>query len=276
MQSALLTWSAHQFWQPARWVDLPIFHPARGALTYMDSLLGQALLVCAGGGPDGRRPRHPLQPGRARHAGAGRRRGRGPLARRRPGRREHCRRRFLRAPVARLAVHGLAARAPEPDLAALGGDAGRRPVWFGWYRFADGRRATVFWWLAARLPGRAGRLGLVRVRGRGVRRSAWRRWPACGVSRGAARRGGWFAASSCRLWSRRRVSCCSPGPTCASTTSGRSTCAPSTRCASSARTRAICSTSARTAPLSVIGWAAGNRRARERCGTSSRRCTLAG
>ncbi len=45
MQSGILTWSARHVWQPAGWLDLPIFFPARSALVYMDSLLGQALLV---------------------------------------------------------------------------------------------------------------------------------------------------------------------------------------------------------------------------------------
>lgn len=45
MQSGILTWSARHFWRPETWLDLPIFHPARSALVFMDSLLGQALLI---------------------------------------------------------------------------------------------------------------------------------------------------------------------------------------------------------------------------------------
>ena len=45
MQSGILAWSARHWFQPAVWVNLPIFYPARDAITGMDSLLGQALAV---------------------------------------------------------------------------------------------------------------------------------------------------------------------------------------------------------------------------------------
>ena len=45
MQSGIIAWTARHVWQPAGWLDLPIFFPARSALVFMDTLLGQALLV---------------------------------------------------------------------------------------------------------------------------------------------------------------------------------------------------------------------------------------
>ncbi len=45
MQTGIITWTARHVWQPTGWSDLPIFHPAHRALVFMDSLLGQALLV---------------------------------------------------------------------------------------------------------------------------------------------------------------------------------------------------------------------------------------
>jgi hypothetical protein len=45
LQVGLLEWSARTWWQPSVWVDLPIFYPLTGAIGFMDSLLGQALLV---------------------------------------------------------------------------------------------------------------------------------------------------------------------------------------------------------------------------------------
>jgi len=45
MQAGILEWTGRHFWQPAVWIGLPIFYPVTGALTYMDSLLGQALAV---------------------------------------------------------------------------------------------------------------------------------------------------------------------------------------------------------------------------------------
>jgi len=45
MQSGIITWTARHVWQPAGWLDLPIFFPTRSALVFMDTLLGQALLV---------------------------------------------------------------------------------------------------------------------------------------------------------------------------------------------------------------------------------------
>ncbi len=44
-QLGLLHWSAGHWWQPAVWLDLPIFYPLHGMLGCMDSLLGQAWLV---------------------------------------------------------------------------------------------------------------------------------------------------------------------------------------------------------------------------------------
>lgn len=44
-QLGLLRWSAAHWWQPAVWVDLPIFYPLHGMLGCMDTLLGQAWLV---------------------------------------------------------------------------------------------------------------------------------------------------------------------------------------------------------------------------------------
>lgn len=45
LQTGLLEWSAQTWWQPSRWVDLPIFYPVPGGIGFMDSLLGQAWLV---------------------------------------------------------------------------------------------------------------------------------------------------------------------------------------------------------------------------------------
>lgn len=45
LQAGLVEWSARTWWQPSTWLDLPIFFPLTGSLGYMDSLLGQALLV---------------------------------------------------------------------------------------------------------------------------------------------------------------------------------------------------------------------------------------
>jgi hypothetical protein len=45
MQAGLLQWSAHTWWHPGIWINLPIFHPVPGAIGFMDSLLGQAWLV---------------------------------------------------------------------------------------------------------------------------------------------------------------------------------------------------------------------------------------
>jgi hypothetical protein len=45
LQVGLLEWSARTWWQPGVWLDLPIFYPLSGAIGFMDSLVGQALLV---------------------------------------------------------------------------------------------------------------------------------------------------------------------------------------------------------------------------------------
>ena len=45
LQVGLVEWSASTWWQPSVWMDLPIFYPVKGAIGFMDSLLGQALLV---------------------------------------------------------------------------------------------------------------------------------------------------------------------------------------------------------------------------------------
>lgn len=45
MQAGILEWTGRHFWQPAVWTGLPIFFPVTNALTFMDSLLGQALAV---------------------------------------------------------------------------------------------------------------------------------------------------------------------------------------------------------------------------------------
>jgi len=45
LQLGLVEWSARTWWQPGTWVNLPIFHPLAGAIGFMDSLLGQAVLV---------------------------------------------------------------------------------------------------------------------------------------------------------------------------------------------------------------------------------------
>jgi hypothetical protein len=45
LQSGILEWTVRHWWEPARWLALPIFYPAPDALVCMDSLLGQALLV---------------------------------------------------------------------------------------------------------------------------------------------------------------------------------------------------------------------------------------
>ncbi|MFH1844520.1 MAG: hypothetical protein ABIF77_15075 [bacterium] len=45
LQAGLLEWTGRHCWQPAIWVDIPIFYPASQTLAFMDSLLGQALLV---------------------------------------------------------------------------------------------------------------------------------------------------------------------------------------------------------------------------------------
>ena len=44
-QAALLEWSARHIFSPSIWHDLPIFHPVHGALSFMDPLAAQALLV---------------------------------------------------------------------------------------------------------------------------------------------------------------------------------------------------------------------------------------
>lgn len=45
LQVGLIEWSARTWWQPEVWANLPIFHPLAGAIGFMDSLVGQALLV---------------------------------------------------------------------------------------------------------------------------------------------------------------------------------------------------------------------------------------
>lgn len=45
LQAGILEWSGRHWWQPTTWTQLPIFFPAPHALAFMDSLLGQALLV---------------------------------------------------------------------------------------------------------------------------------------------------------------------------------------------------------------------------------------
>jgi hypothetical protein len=45
MQAGILEWTGRHSTDPQRWLDVPIFFPARRALTFMDSLLGQAWLV---------------------------------------------------------------------------------------------------------------------------------------------------------------------------------------------------------------------------------------
>lgn len=45
LQAGLVEWSARTWWQPSTWLDLPIFYPLSDSLGYMDSLVGQALLV---------------------------------------------------------------------------------------------------------------------------------------------------------------------------------------------------------------------------------------
>jgi hypothetical protein len=55
LQAGILEWTGRHFWQPAVWLHLPIFYPAPYGLAFMDSLLGQAVLVLPlrvlGGGP---------------------------------------------------------------------------------------------------------------------------------------------------------------------------------------------------------------------------------
>lgn len=45
LQTGLLEWSAAHWHEPAVWRELPIFYPLPGSIGYMDSLLGQALLI---------------------------------------------------------------------------------------------------------------------------------------------------------------------------------------------------------------------------------------
>lgn len=45
LQTGLLEWSAAHWQDPRGWLDLPIFYPLTGSIGYMDSLLGQALLI---------------------------------------------------------------------------------------------------------------------------------------------------------------------------------------------------------------------------------------
>jgi hypothetical protein len=45
MQSGILEWTGRHFWQPTVWAQLPVFYPEPYALAFMDSLLGQAVLV---------------------------------------------------------------------------------------------------------------------------------------------------------------------------------------------------------------------------------------
>ncbi len=44
-QSGLLEWGARHVFDPSVWRDLPIFHPAQGAVTFMDPLTAQSVLV---------------------------------------------------------------------------------------------------------------------------------------------------------------------------------------------------------------------------------------
>jgi hypothetical protein len=45
MQSGILEWTGRHFLRPDPWFNLPIFFPEPGALAFMDSLLGQALVL---------------------------------------------------------------------------------------------------------------------------------------------------------------------------------------------------------------------------------------
>lgn len=45
LQIGLLEWSAAHWHEPAVWRELPIFYPLPGSIGYMDSLLGQAVLI---------------------------------------------------------------------------------------------------------------------------------------------------------------------------------------------------------------------------------------